>query len=614
MRTRLAVRLPTRALVAGLWLCACGVASAPAEARAQAAVADRYRIDATLDPERREVRAEEQITWTNRSRVPVQALFFHLYANAFASDETVFMREQGTRVRGGELAVPGGVDVVAMTAADGSDLLARARTDLAAHDATQMRVDLPAPLAPGARIELDVHFRVRLPSIVARMGAARDFFMLGQWFPKLCKLEPDGRWASFPYHGLGEFYADFADYDLTVRAPRGFVIAAPGALQARADRADGMHTERYLLRRAVDVAWAASTDLERVGLRRNAVDIEVFAPRGHRALARAQAALLAEGLAYFSRAYGAYPHPRLVLVLPPRAGHGAAGMEYPGMVMGWSVAPWTELNPGASVLHDLVTAHELAHQWFALLLASDEVETPVLDEGLAEWASLDFLRARYGRAFWQRALGVPADLFEFERAAFVRMAAPPSSLQAAYRYRAHTLGTAVYMRPALALESVRRTWGAPRLSVTLGAYARAHRFGHPTLSDLWAAFDRGYYTGFAWQVLEPALAGRSADAHIAGTPDRGVRVEREGTLAWPVSVEVARERATERVPWPAGARSPALPSTRDARGLRIDPERHDLLDRARGDDQRRLDALAPAPPLLARALLWAQALLAGLGP
>ena len=80
-------------------------------------------------------------------------------------------------------------------------------------------------------------------------------------------------------------------------------------------------------------------------------------------------------------------------------------------------------------------------------------ETPMLDEGLAEWAGLDFLRTRYGRAFWQRWFGLPIDTFELERAAFVRAASPPSSLEPAYRYRASTLSSAVYLRPALALET-----------------------------------------------------------------------------------------------------------------------------------------------------------------
>jgi aminopeptidase N len=330
------------------------------------------------------------------------------------------------------------------------------------------------------------------------------------------------------------------------------VVAAPGELQARRVDADGSRVERYRLRRAIDIAWAASTGFDRVRVRSGTIDIDVFAPRGHRVLAQRQAELLGAGLSHFERAYGPYPHPRLVLVLPPRAGFGAAGMEYPGLIVGWPVAPWSELNPAAWPMQDIVTSHELAHQWFAMLLASNEVDIPLLDEGLAEWAGLDFLRTRYGRAYWQRAIGLPTDMFEFERAAFSRLDPPPSSLEPAYRYRAHTLAAAVYMRPALALESVRRTWGAARLSATLGAYARANRFAHPTLRDLWGAFDRGYYAGFSEQVLRPALEGEAADTSIAGALS-----------------------------------GPALKATREH---------------------------APAPPLLARLLLWAQILLAGLGP
>jgi hypothetical protein len=578
---------------------------------------DSYRLEATLDPEHDVVHGRLRVQWTNRSRVPLSALFFHLYANAFASKKTLFMREQGEHVRNLDLDRAGGIDVLSLRAPDGSDWLARAHTDLHPEDATQMRVDLPAPLAPGEAIALELRFRVRLPTIVARMGATRDFFMIAQWFPKLAKLEPDGRWASFPYHGLGEFYADFADYDLNVRVPADYVVAAPGEPQARALQPDGTRVEHYVLPRALDIAWAAYPRFARTSTRAGALRVDVFAPRGHATLARALAEQVGADVTRLSARLGVYPQQRLVLVVPPAAGHGAAGMEYPGLIVGWPLAAWSELNPITALAQASVTAHELAHQWFAMLLANDEVQTPVLDEGFAEWLALDLTRERYGRSFWQRAVGLPIDGFELERAMFARSDAPPTSLAPAYRYRADTLGLAVYARPALALETIRRTWGAARFEATLGAYARAHRFGHPTLSDLWAAFDQGYWPGFSRQVLQPALEGKPFDTRFArARPTDPLRALR-GTAsasALPERVEITRRSPpASQLRWPADAPELVMEPT-GAHGAGIDPGRHNLLDRSRGDDQLRLDAGAPSPPLLARLLLWAQLLLAWVGP
>ncbi len=504
-----------RLLARAAWLgCAAWLAAAPGPGHAQPSAPDLYRLDARLDPQARSVRGHARIRWRNRSRQPLSFLIFHLYPNAFAGPRTVFMREQGFRLRGERLQRPGGIDVLSLRDARGDDLLARARTDLVEHDATQMRVELPSPLSPGAEIQLEIDFRVRLPEIVARMGASGDFFMVAQWFPKLAKLDPDGRFVSFPYHGLGEFYADFADYELRVSAPLRYVVAAPGA-QVPCPRSplgatDDARAQCYALPHALDIAWTAYPDLYCTRLP-GRVRIDVCAPRGHLGIARAQAALVRDGIARLEPRLGPYPYRSLLLVLPPLAGWGAAGMEYPALILGWPLAPWSELDPSARLTQDLTSAHELAHQWFPITVASNELATPVLDEGLAEWLGLELLRTRYDRAFFERWAGAPLDLVDLSRAQLAADRPPRSALEPAYRYRPDQLAAAVYVRPALTLDAVARTWGRPRLWSALGRYARDNRFGHPGLGALWSAFDHSYWRGFARDVLRPALSARRFD-------------------------------------------------------------------------------------------------------
>jgi peptidase M1-like protein len=267
------------------------------------------------------------------------------------------------------------------------------------------------------------------------------------------------------------------------------------------------------------------------------------------------------------------------------------------------------------VVQDVVTAHELSHQWFALLLASHETETPVLDEGLAEWAGLDVLREKYGRSFFAGWLGLPLDLFELHRAAYARAAKTRSSLDPAYVYKPEELSTAVYVRPALALESIARTWGRSRLHAALGAYARGARFGHPKLDDLWTAIDDGYWRGFSKQVLKPALEGVAFDTRLERTAHSGVlRAVRSGALWLPETVAALDGRGVSRLAWPDNEIVEVRAAAPPLIGASIDPDRHNLLDRARRDDQLRADASAPVSALLARLLLWAQVLLTGLGP
>jgi len=414
------------------------------------------------------------------------------------------------------------------------DLLAQAQRELVPGDQTQLRVALPEPVAPGARLQLRARFDVRLPSLVARMGYASagssDFAMIAQWFPKLAKLMPDGTWRSTPYHGAGEFDADFADYELTVHVPKEYVVAAPGVRSASCTdpsplisagaRFFGMRSEHYTLRRALDIAFAAAPDLQRIEHRRanSPITVEAYAPRGAHALATRQAELAARALDDLGALLGPYPHERLVIVIPPGYAAGAAGMEYPGLIVGWTAGAWATLMPAASE-HDVVTTHEIAHQWFPMIVASNEVQNPVLDEGLAEWLGLHLLRDRYGHASeWSvlgvqasQLLGVPLDAFDIAAASFEMNHAVPSSLLAAHEIALDDLGHAMYLRPAIALEALANRHGRSRLLRALGSYARANRFGHVSPGYLYFALDAEYGAGFSDSQLIPALAGKESE-------------------------------------------------------------------------------------------------------
>ena len=97
----------------------------------------------------------------------------------------------------------------------------------------------PRDVAPGEAITLDVAFDDKLPSSSSAPATADSFHMVGQWFPKVARLEPDGTWAHFPFHHLAEFYADFGTYDVTLDVPEAYVDRRhrPGRRGARRGRA-----------------------------------------------------------------------------------------------------------------------------------------------------------------------------------------------------------------------------------------------------------------------------------------------------------------------------------------------------------------------------------------
>jgi len=463
-------------------------------------------------------------------------------------------------------------------------------------DRTQLMVPLATAVPPGESITVEARFVSHLPPMFARSGWSGSFHMVAQWFPKLARREPDGTWATFPYHGHGEFYADFARYDLTVTTPEQFVVGATGAmLEERAS--EGTVTRRFVAERVHDTAFCAWEHFVERTFEASGVQVRILHPPGYESAVERHAYVTREGLARFGRLFGAYPYPVLTVIVPPRGAEGAAGMEYPTLFLTageWFVLPGVHIGPA-----EATTAHELAHQWFQGMIATNEVKWPMLDEGLAQWATGELLGHLYGRSRSGLDWGAfELDFFQIMRVSALRGDATPPPGSPAYAFDDRAYGRAVYARPAVVLETVRRVWGAERFEQAIGAYAREQRFRHPEPADLFDAFDRSYWRGFSDEVLGPALLeGADAEMELVELRTREtedawlaeVAAQRDGALPIPTVVGL-REEDGGAVPihWPGD--TPRLRATHSAPNrvveARLDPGATNLLDPSVLDNAR----------------------------
>lgn len=582
----------------------------------------QVQLEATLDAPRHAVHGNLTLHFTNTSRAALTELVFHLYLNAFRDAHSVFMREAGGQLRGTRAHGSGKIELESLRIA-GEERLPDAKGELIPGDFTQLSVPLAKPLLPGESTLIESRFRAQLPPLFARSGYHDDFFAVAQWFPKLAKLEPDGQFASFPYHGLGEFYADFADYELRVRTPKDFVVAASGALVREKPYGDKQVERLFRAERVHDVAWFAAPDYVRTRERVGSVDVTYLAPPGYEAAQREHAQVVRAGLAHFGARFGAYPYATLSVVLPPRGADGAAGMEYPTLIV--TDGSWLPTPLAPSLSGAIVTAHELAHQWFYGLLASHEVEHPVLDEGLAEWATLDLMRRVYGP---RDALLRPyaPDRFDIARALSITFYPSISPGMRAPNYTASEYGSSVYGRASLVLESIRRAHGRARFDAALALYTKQQRFAHPTPSDLAAAFDASYGPGFAAQVLRPLLfEGETSAVRLTRVKARSegdhqltdVRGRREGKVALPCWVAAYDIRGAElaRARWPAeqATLQHTFDTPRSVARVVVDPDRALLLD-PNVRDQIWILRNPAATTWLGQAIAAAQLLWAVIGP
>jgi hypothetical protein len=540
-----------------------------------------YTMIAELDPKAHTVHGQGTITWRNTSEKPVSEIWLHLYLNAFKNEQSTFMREPAAGSRGtGGVADWGTIDVRKF-ALDGVDLWPGADKtggrpgDM---DETDARVPLPHEIAPGASVTFEMTWDDKLPQVVERTGYYGSFHLVGQWFPKIARLEPDGRWAHFPFHHLAEFYADFGTYDVTLKAPKNFVLGATGRVTESHDEND-LHIERHVQKDVHDFAWTAFDQFQERHEQIAGVHVRVLFPHGYGYAAERELQTMRFAIPHYGKRYGKYPYDVLTLVHPPEGADEAGGMEYPTFIT--TGGPWYG-PPGFDAI-EYVTIHEFGHQWFYGLLASDEVTWPFLDEGMNTYAEAEGLRAWKGPGNVIDAFGLEVDDAELHTAFTGSKVHDQAVASSAFAFPTGShYGGLVYGRTGSIFETVDRVWGKELGARAIGRYARRVRFRHPTPEDLLASYEevigpdcramleealfrKGWVDFRVLAVHSPRVApalgifdrdGKretvkaSEEKSENSEYDGWVLVARQGTLVMPVDVEITLEDGTtQRLHW-----------------------------------------------------------------
>lgn len=477
-----------------------------------------YHINVSYDDQQRKLQGEQTITWTNPGKKQVAELYFHMYPNAFQSMDTTFIQESGGKLRTSSMVEGsfGSMHVSLIKTSEGEEISHRMTfvqpDDNNEADQTLMRLRLPKPVLPGEKITLRMKFDVQMPHAFARMGVVDDYIMAGQWFPKIAVYEPAGTrdreeegWVLHQYHGNSEFYADFGIYNVTIRVPEHYIVAATGfpTKAAVVNKDKGIKTYYFYADDVHDFAWAASpqfvyaeepfADKYVPGVR-----IKLYLDPKHEHLQERYFRVAKLALSRYSQWYGAYPYSTLSIVVPPEGGGGTAGMEYPTLITSWeanSEQPDLEL--------ERVVAHEIGHQYWYGMVASNEMEEPWLDEAFTSYSELKLMQLEYDV---QPNLPLEAS----------HIIEPASLHQYAWDYSTHhQYAENVYTRGKLVLLSIEREIGSQRMNKVLRAYYQRFKFKHPTTSDfqqiLEATTDRTWAPFFKQFVYAGAMLDYEAE-------------------------------------------------------------------------------------------------------
>ncbi|WP_261808143.1 M1 family metallopeptidase [Paenibacillus sp. N3.4] len=443
-----------------------------------------YHMNVAYAPDTRQLKGQQTLTWENPGTVPVQDLYLHLYPNAFESKKTTFMRESGGKLRQDEAKTGsvGRMDLLSVKTIDGNDLSKRMEfvqpDDGNKDDHTLLKIPLAKPVGAGERVTIKTEFLVQLPAAFARMGYVDDFVMAGQWFPKVAAYERLGTrgrttegWNLHQYHGNSEFYADFGMYDVKVQVPSTYTVAATGFPIKPAVIENGTKTYQFYAEDVHDFAWSASPHFVYVEepfstAQIPGVKIKLYLDPNHQALKDRYLYAAKKALSRYSQWYGTYPYSTLSIVVPPAGGNGAGGMEYPTLVTAWGAG---DKDPDSEL--ERVIVHEIGHQFFYGLVASNEFEEAWLDEAFTSYAEDKVMEAEYGIS-----PNLPIE------SSYITS---PSSLQQnAWAYKDHDqYAENVYTRGKLVLKAIEKQVGSKTMDRIMRTYFQRWEFKHPSTKD-----------------------------------------------------------------------------------------------------------------------------------
>lgn len=480
-----------------------------------------HEIHVSLDDGDHIISGFEKVTYHNNSPDTLNELWFHLWPNAYSSRKTALCRQM---------------------LEDGDDLLYYASTDEKGWiDSLEFRngieklkfsidsnnpdvalVYLNKPILPGLSLTLSIPFRVIIPSgLISRLGHIGQSYQISQWFPKPAVYDEFG-WHPMPYLGQGEFFSDFGTYDVHITLPKNYVVGATGILQTE-DELTWLTTKdsvtrslsefgsdldfplsdstnktlHYHAENVHDFAWFADKryhvlkdELELPNSGRSVTTWAMFTNNepGHWQFADGY---LKDAVLYYSHWLGEYPYPQVTAVDGTISEGG--GMEYPMItVIGESET---------DVMLDQVITHEVGHNWFYGILASNERDHAWLDEGLNSFIEMNYMKEKYPDLMlvdqdlmpsFPQGLAKYLNIGHFKGSRLNQLGA--SLLERSGNSQAIELhsdamtssnyGGMVYARTAMVFEHLKGYLGEEKMKGLFRSYYNKWQFKHPYPSDL----------------------------------------------------------------------------------------------------------------------------------
>ena len=341
-----------------------------------------YDIKAELDTLNKKLYVSASMIYTNNSSDNLDKIILHLWLNAMKDKTSNFSNQQLKMGRYdfyfSNEDQQGGYQSLDVTINDASvEFLPYSIDGKTFSDIAQ--INLKKPLKSGESIKLQMSYVLKIPYAFDRPGYKENLYQMTQWYPKPAVYDSEG-WHAIPYLSLGEFYSEFGNYNVELTMPISYSVVGTGSKLESASSLnieERKRTVSFTAKNVHDFAWFASeyyipyTDV--ISIDGQEVKVNLFVKEDN-VFWEKYMGFAKRALRYYSEEVGAYPYPEMTIV---ESGLGGSGMEYPMITI-------LDMS-GKEQQVDHLIAHEIGHNWFYGILASNERKHAWIDEGLTSY-------------------------------------------------------------------------------------------------------------------------------------------------------------------------------------------------------------------------------------
>ncbi|WP_313093810.1 M1 family metallopeptidase [Chryseobacterium flavum] len=524
-----------------------------------------YHLNVSLNEDKKEITGTAEITYTNNSPDQLSFLWLQLDQNLFAKDSrgNGVVPLSGSRNGAHGEDFNGGYSIKSVKL-DGKEVKYTV-TD------TRMQIDLPKELkAKGGVAKIKIDYSFISPEYGSdRMGVQDTkngrIFTMAQWYPRMCVYDDVLGWNTLPYLGASEFYLEYGNITANITVPASHYVVASGELlnerevyskeelnrwnQARnsdktvmirpeseigKNKQAGTKTWKFKITQARDFAWASSSgfiiDAAKINLPSGRKSLAISAypveSAGEKAWGRSTEYTKA-AIEHYSKKWYEYTYPAATNV----AGN-EGGMEYPGIV-------FCHMDSKGEDLWG-VTDHEFGHNWFPMIVGSNERLFAWMDEGFNTFINgLSTEAFNKGEYYRKQNLARSGSFLMGDHLEPV-MVGPDNMKE-------RNIGALAYYKPGTGLSILREAiLGPEKFDKAFRTYIKRWAFKHPTPWDFFHTMENvsgeelnWFWRGWFFNKWKIDQAVKNVK-YISGDFKNGaqVTVENLGQLPMPTTVQV----------------------------------------------------------------------------